>query len=85
MVFRQWTLRSGAMYVFLNLSCDNFKNTLLAPLLKVNSLTVNFFYKIISYGYDQNSKEFQYSFYPLFEVQKTFFQVAFFLKFWPYV
>ena len=26
-----------------------------------------------------------YTFYPLFEVQKRFFQGAFFLKFWPYV
>ena len=26
-----------------------------------------------------------YTFYPLFEVPKTFFQGAFFLKFWPYV
>ena len=26
-----------------------------------------------------------YNFYPLFEVQKRFFQGAFFLKFWPYV
>ena len=26
-----------------------------------------------------------YTFYQLFEVQKRFFQGAFFLKFWPYV
>ena len=39
-IIYSWTLRSGAKYVFLNLSCDKTKNTYMAPLRKVHSISV---------------------------------------------
>ena len=38
--FTIWTSRSGAMYVFLSLSRDKFKNTPLAPLCEFHKINI---------------------------------------------